>query len=542
MSVQCCPDIEDLCTRLRQGAGAAIIEDEALTPDALELLQHVLRQEPAWSDFPIIILTTRGEPIQRLLLSEDTVAHFGNITLLERPVGIQTLISACSAALRARRRQYQCRDLLLQREKSLERLDLLAEVANDFLLSDKPKEVVDSVFKKLASQFELEIYLNYLFDSPAQRLWLNSYSGIPHDMVKSVQFQPLSSSICGNAAQTRQVFVAEEIASSKNPQLLFLNAIGASSFVCFPLVANDELIGTLAFGSRLRPRFRTEELSVLGTISNQVAVAIQRKRTEEALYDLMHQLDQRVQERTTQLQETSDQMEAFCYSISHDLRAPLRSIRGFSQAILEDYSALLDSNGRDYLRRIMEGAEKMDSLIHDLLEYSRLGRSMLTFEPINLQATVQRSIAQFEDEIRAKNASISVESPLLRVQGHGPTVEQMIVNLLSNALKFVNPGVKPLIRIRSHEAGNKVRLWVEDNGIGIAPEHHARIFGVFERLHPVDTFPGTGIGLAIVSKAATRMGGRAGVESALGAGSRFWFELPKANSNSKANTPAVTAA
>jgi signal transduction histidine kinase len=221
-------------------------------------------------------------------------------------------------------------------------------------------------------------------------------------------------------------------------------------------------------------------------------------------------------------------MEAFSYTISHDLRAPLRTIRGFSQALLEDYSQQLDDVGKDYLNRLMDGADRMDILIQDLLQYSRLGRSKLTFESIDLDQCLKNVLPQFEEEVRAKEAQMIVQPPLAVVLGHPPTLEQAIVNVLSNALKFVEPGVKPRVSIKTVETDGMVRLWIEDNGIGIAPEHQQRIFGVFERLHGMETYPGTGIGLAIVVKAVGRMGGRVGVESALGHGSRFWIELPKA--------------
>ena len=136
--------------------------------------------------------------------------------------------------------------------------------------------------------------------------------------------------------------------------------------------------------------------------------------------------------------------------------------------------------------------------------------------------------AALAESVRDSHAQVEVEGPLPPVIGHRPTLVQVVTNLLSNAVKFVPPGVPPKVRVRAERRGELVRLWVEDNGIGLAPEHRDRIFKVFERLHGEETYPGTGIGLAIVKKGVERTGGRAGVESDDGRGSRFWVELPRA--------------
>jgi signal transduction histidine kinase len=227
-------------------------------------------------------------------------------------------------------------------------------------------------------------------------------------------------------------------------------------------------------------------------------------------------------------QSLAEQMESFTYSISHDLRAPLRAVRGFAQALSEDYSAALDDAGREYLTRIEQGAERMDRLIQDLLQYSRVGAAGLTLSPVDLEPLIQHTLQQLGPDIRARHASIELRKPLPSVLGHEPTLEQVVTSLLSNAIKFVPPATPPRVRIWAETNGPHARLWIADNGIGIDPAHHQRIFGVFERLHGAETYPGTGIGLAIVAKGMERMGGKVGVESAPGKGSRFWIELSRA--------------
>ncbi len=227
-----------------------------------------------------------------------------------------------------------------------------------------------------------------------------------------------------------------------------------------------------------------------------------------------------------QLADANHELETFSYSVSHDLRAPLRAMQGFAQALLEDYGGRLDSTGQHYAGRIVSAAERMDLLIQDLLAYSRLGRLALDLAPVELDAVVRDALALQDAELKERRARVNVDTPLPRVRAHAATLRQVVANLVSNAAKFVATGTEPRVRVRAEEHDDRVRLWVEDNGIGVAPEHHERVFRVFERLHGIESYPGTGIGLAIVRKGMERMGGRSGVESEPGRGSRFWIEFP----------------
>jgi PAS domain S-box-containing protein len=228
------------------------------------------------------------------------------------------------------------------------------------------------------------------------------------------------------------------------------------------------------------------------------------------------------------LAAANQELDAFSYSISHDLRAPLRAMQGFSEALLEDYGARLDATGHDYAQRIVAASRQMDALIQDLLAYSRVVRAEVSLAPVSLETVVDEACGALEVEIKEREGEILVERPLGRVLAHRAVLGQIVSNLLGNALKFTRPDTPPRVRVRGERQGGRMRLWVEDNGIGIAPEHHERIFRAFERLHGVQQYPGTGIGLAIVQKGAARLGGQAGVESEPGAGSRFWVELAAA--------------
>ena len=250
------------------------------------------------------------------------------------------------------------------------------------------------------------------------------------------------------------------------------------------------------------------------------------RESEERYRRLAGDLEVRVAGRTAALAEANAALEAFGYSVSHDLRAPLRAMQSLASVRVEDYADRLDGHGREFARRIAASAAGMDRQILDLLEYSRLSRADVHPTRVDLNDVVSEASAQLEAELRTQRADVKIEGPLPPVLGHRPTLVQILTNLLSNAAKFVGPGVTPQVRVRAENRGGRVRLWVEDNGIGIDPQHREKIFRVFERLHGPEAYPGTGIGLAIVRKGAERMGGSAGVESEAGRGSRFWVELP----------------
>jgi signal transduction histidine kinase len=272
---------------------------------------------------------------------------------------------------------------------------------------------------------------------------------------------------------------------------------------------------------------RADELGRLADAFTAMATKVNESR---------QQLEERVRERTAELQERNEELEAFSYSISHDLRAPLRAMQGFSRALLEDYGDRLDPKGREFAERVVAGARGLDQLIQDLLAYSRVSRAELRLGPVDLGRVMGLATRQVETEMRARGARLKIEEPLGAVWGQDATLAQVVANLLGNAIKFVAPDRTPELVVRAETRNGRVRLWVEDNGIGIDPQHHERIFRVFERLHGGEDYPGTGIGLAIVRKGVERMGGRAGVESQLGQGSRFWIELPGADQQVRLET------
>jgi signal transduction histidine kinase len=258
----------------------------------------------------------------------------------------------------------------------------------------------------------------------------------------------------------------------------------------------------------------------------------ERQRAEQALQQAQAQLlqhadllEQRVQERTVHLQETIRSLEGVCYHIAHDLRAPLRAMEGFTDILLTDYAPGFDVTGESYLRRIGEAAHRMDLLIHGLLEYGRLGHEKFPLTRMNPRRPLERVLSSLSSEISSKRAEVNLGNWWPEIWGNEDLTELAFLHLISNALKFVRPGIPPRVNISAEDCQPLVRFWIEDNGIGIAPEHLHNAFKIFQRLHHRDLYPGTGIGLAITAKAIELMDGRIGVESQPATGSRFWFEL-----------------
>ncbi len=240
------------------------------------------------------------------------------------------------------------------------------------------------------------------------------------------------------------------------------------------------------------------------------------------------ELEATVAERTAQLRETIGELEAFSYSISHDMRAPLRAMRGFAEILLEKYSAQLDAEGINYLERIHVAAGRLDSLIQDVLTYTRVLHAEVKIETVDLDALIRQVIGTYP-QLQKNDVEIQIEGVLPKVLGGEASLAQCITNLFSNAVKFVAPKTSPRVKVRAEAIASDIRLWVEDNGVGIAPNDQVRIFKMFERVNRATAYEGTGMGLTIVQKAVERMGGQMGVESEVGQGSKFWIQLKGAN-------------
>jgi signal transduction histidine kinase len=299
-----------------------------------------------------------------------------------------------------------------------------------------------------------------------------------------------------------------------------------------------------------------------------IRYAIERKRVEDALKDTEdalreserqlivanQDLERRVAERTASLEETINDLEDFSHSITHDLRAPLRAIRSFAEILRDDCGQCGQPQAQEHIDRIVTAASRMDKLIQDVLQYSRVARSEMRLVPVDVEKLL-RGIIETYPAFQPPSVEIQIQGPLPRVLGNEAALTQCFSNLLGNAIKFVAPGTRPEVRIWAeqvntdgglknetpHAEGTKqkpengtpvhapllfARLWFADNGVGIPKEAQERIFRMFQRLDR--SYDGTGVGLTVVRKAIEKMGGRVGLESEPGNGSRFWLELKAA--------------
>jgi signal transduction histidine kinase len=261
----------------------------------------------------------------------------------------------------------------------------------------------------------------------------------------------------------------------------------------------------------------------IGTLQD-ITEAVQ---AEDQLRQINQELERRVAERTAQLSQANQELEAFSYTVSHDLKAPLRGIDGYSQLLVDEFGDRLEDEGRQFVRRIRQGVQQMGELISDLLEYSRMERRDMAAEPVALLPLVQQILDGYEADIRRQGVQLQLDMEPFTLPLDREGIAVVLRNLIGNAIKFSRDRTPPSVVIGTRrEAGRRI-LWVRDNGVGFDMKYHDRMFGIFQRLHRAEEFPGTGVGLALVAKAVQRMGGRVWAESTLGAGATFYLEFPE---------------
>ena len=302
---------------------------------------------------------------------------------------------------------------------------------------------------------------------------------------------------------------------------------GIRALMLAPLVVEGNLMGVLGTGFDNPAPLCASNKALAEEIGYHLAIALRQAKLTEQIKRQNEELELRVAQRTAQLQASNRAFEEFAYSVSHDLRAPLRAISGFAEIIARRHKDLLDEEGRHYFDNIIQAADRMGELISDLLSYSRLGTSSIQSRQVSLDALVRQVLTGFEGIVAETEAEIVLPDEDLRLTTNPTLLSQILTNLIDNALKYRKPGVPPKIEIRVETTDNEAILSVMDNGMGIAPEYLDKIFDIFQRLHSREEYPGTGIGLATVKKAATLLGGSVSVSSRPGEGSVFSLHLPR---------------
>jgi len=305
------------------------------------------------------------------------------------------------------------------------------------------------------------------------------------------------------------------------PETAALLASDVRYYVVVPMIAGGELLGALSFGGPAAT-FPKEQLAIVREVATQLAIAIVQARLLARVRGHAAELESSVLQRTAELEATNKELESFSYSVSHDLRAPLRAVDGYARMLEEDYGARLDDEGRRLIGVVRGASARMGTLIDDLLAFSRLGRKELACRPVDMMALVREVLAETE------HARARIDLARLPPAGADPgLLKQVWNNLIGNAVKYSGKSPAPRIEIGGREADGENIYWVRDNGVGFDMRYADKLFGVFQRLHRAEEFPGTGVGLAIVQRVVVRHGGRVWAESAPGEGACFHFSLPR---------------
>jgi len=312
----------------------------------------------------------------------------------------------------------------------------------------------------------------------------------------------------------------------KDKEILdIVRELGLKSTMTVPLLAHERPLGIISFVMAESGRhYGANDLALAEDLARRAGLLIDNAKLYQEAQKLNEELEQRVIERTTQLTAINKELEAFSYSVSHDLRAPLRALDGFSQALEEDYGSQLDADGRNYLARIRSGSQRMGQLIDDLIELSRLTRTELRRERVDLSALARRIGDELRDQYPGQDVDFKVEEGMY-VMGDPRQLGIALNNLIGNAWKYTSKQPQPQIEFGSQSQDGHCVYFVRDNGAGFDMNYVDKLFGVFQRLHTASEFPGNGIGLATVQRIMNRHGGQVWAESAVGQGATFYFSL-----------------
>ena len=540
LTAQVCANASALLSELREGAGAAVIADEALNGN-IPLLQDWVETQPAWSDFPFIILTGSNERPAKVQERFALMKPLGNITLLERPLRTFTLLTMVRAALRARARQYEVEHFIQEtRRAEADRTEAYAreEAAQARI------ELLNHVGEILSAELNLDALLPAIVDAGRDLssadvgmfFSVGTVEGSRKFALRCASGLPLveASALLGEYAlmDGTQFSWKKMLRYSKEGEAAFgatdawiktvAEKLSLGNCIALPVMSRpDAVLGVLLFGRRSPEAFAGRDLSVTSSLASQAAIAIDNAR----LFTMAEQERRRLEAARQVLQRSNEELSQFAYIASHDLQEPLRTVASFAELLVSRYRDHGGPEAAEFVAYIVDGVQRMSSLIHDLLQYSSAGASKtLPTDPTSTESAMSEVLFALSASIDASGAAITYEGlPEVWVERRG--LITLMQNLIGNAIKYRGQD-PPRIHVSAEPAGTNWRFCVRDNGIGIAPEYHARIFGIFKRLHGKE-IPGTGIGLAICQRIVQWHGGEIWVESEPGSGSAFFFTLPK---------------
>lgn len=416
---------------------------------------------------------------------------------------------------------------ITERKLAEDRGRLLAEVTSQLLASDQPQQVVESLCRRVTDHLGCQVFFNYLVDEASGRLRLNACAGIPDETARRIAWLDYGGSVCGCVAQDGCRIVAEHIQTTPDPRTKLVQSLGIQAYACHPLLNQGQVIGTLSFGSRTKLTFSRDELELMRTVADQVAVAMQRLRLLETL-----------QQHVRSAEAANAAKDQFLANVSHELRTPMSAILGMTDLAL---AADLPATVRDYLETAQESAQGLMQLLNEILDFSRIeaGGFQLDVAPFHLRTVLEQTLKTLGIRAAEKGLKLICELPKQlpdRLLGDSLRLQQILTNLIGNAIKFTACGEVgvhvtklplPQEECRGDVDEVHLRFEVSDTGMGILPADQERIFAPFTQVDPSMTrqFGGTGLGLAIASNLVQLMGGQTGVESELGRGSTFHFTV-----------------
>ncbi|MBL1175302.1 ATP-binding protein, partial [Pantanalinema sp. GBBB05] len=401
-------------------------------------------------------------------------------------------------------------------KRSNERLSLLYSMSSSLLLHDQPTTFVSSLFNQLANHLGLEIYFNYLIDRDSQKLLLNTYSGIPDSAVETIRWLRIEDTICGLVAQTGKPCIVEQVQQSTDPKTRLLRSLHLTAYTCYPLLAGDQVIGTISFGTCQREQFRDDELALLQVVADQIATALERAHLVQAL-----------QQHTEELEQANRMKDEFLAVLSHELRTPLNAMMGWIQLLrTRQFDATMTARA---LETIDRNTQSLMRLIEDLLDVSRIitGKLQLNLTDVNLAAIVAIVVETLQPSAEAKQITLRLQlDSSLTLKGDANRLQQIIWNLLSNAIKFTPEKGEVRIDLHSVESSPQTtnsnsqsralaQLVISDTGRGIQANFIPYVFDRFRQADSSTTrhYGGLGLGLAIVRHLVELHGGMIEVRS-----------------------------
>lgn len=402
----------------------------------------------------------------------------------------------------------------------------LNEITHAALQNTDYQVMLQTLSERISQLFKCQNCLIAEWDEPGKTIIPIAAAG----MIQNSPFftQPMEPSDPAFKLKDLKTIVIEDTAKPNDflPTEIMAKFL-SKSLICFPLQVNYQKIGAIFIGYTERQPLTALDIVHGEQVAGQVALAINRAQLFKQVQDDNIQLEKRVAERTADLESEFRELETFTYSVSHDLKAPLRGISGYSRLLLDEHSENLNPEAMRFLQTICRATDQMNQLIEDLLTYSRVERRTMATYPVNIYQLTASILTDLDPEIMLRKMKINNYLGNLIVKSDEKALHQVIRNLIDNAIKFTKGKDSPEIRIDGKDNGDSVILWVRDNGIGFDMKYHDRIFDIFQRLNAAEEYPGTGIGLAIVKKVMQRIGGKVWAESQPGEGATFYLEIPK---------------